>query len=794
MGEQLHVTDLSTDYLKRGLNSSEVQARHKQGLVNHDVKEEHKSFMAIVRDHLFTSFNALNAVLAVLVLLAAWNEPKYFKNMLFILAALINTGIGIIQEHRSRQAVAKLKLITAPQVRVLRDGREQTVNNSEIVVDDLLSVNVGNQLVVDGVVLEADNFAVDESMLTGEADEVIKQPGDHLFSGSFVVSGRAQVRVTAVGEETYSAKLLKDAKKIKGNQSEIIRSLSRVMKYLGLVFVVVGSGLIISKMWLTPITDWRASLISIVAALVGMIPQGLILLTSVALVVSVYRLAKQHTLAHDKSSIETLARVDMLCFDKTGTLTTGDMSVTEIVYADLERAEEINKIIRAAFLAQADHNATSRAVLAYLADSENPLEVTSTLAFSSKRKYSQAVIAGKSYFFGAAEILFPQGNDFYDGSAEQRGLRVLAVGCQKGDSTEIHSDLQPLAAILIEDCLQNGIGEMLNFFRQQDVQFKLISGDNPVTVQAIAKQAGLQNVDNCLDLSKVGEDTSHEQWCELVEDYDVFGRVTPFQKKQLVKALRANGHVVAMTGDGVNDVPALKQADCGVAMATGTDAAKTTAQLVLADNNMQGLIYAVQEGRRVINNIERVAILFLTKTVYAVLLSICFIFIQDRFPIFPIQFTLISSLAIGTPAYFLALRPNQERVSGHFLRKVANTAIPAGLTVTILVLIIQFGGSILRVSIEEKATVIVHLILACSLIVLSRVCAPWDKVSVPVYSFSCVGSLAAVLLFRKFFMFTALDKESFILLLVMLPICFVLLHSFEWLYRRVTYSCANSQR
>lgn len=780
-----NTSDLNPNYFTAGLNTAEIEQRKRSGQVNEAVRDEHKSLPAIIRDHLFTSFNLLNAILALLVLIVAWGETRYLRNILFIIAALINTIIGIVQEYRSRRAVAKLKLITSPQATVIRNGRECHIANSELVKDDLLLVKVGNQLVVDGDVLEAKNFALDESMLTGEADEIVKQEGEAVLSGSFVVSGKAKVRATKVGVDTYSAQLLRDAKTIKANRSEIMRSLSRVIRYLGLVLLVVGTGLLISKLWLFSTGNWRESVISIVAALVGMIPQGLILLTSVAFVVSVYRLAKRQTLAHDKSSIETLARVDMLCFDKTGTLTTGEMAVENVRYAEPSREEEINSIIYSAFLAQADHNATARAVIDYFAPETKAVAVASTQDFSSKRKYAQAEIAGKSYFFGAAEILFPQGDDFFDGVAESRGLRVLAVGYSNTLIADPEEGLLPLAAVEITDCLQQGIGEMLNFFQEQDVQFKLISGDNPVTVQAIARQAGLKNIDNCLDLSTVAEGTDLSEWRKLVEQYNVFGRVTPFQKKQLVQALRANGHVVAMTGDGVNDVPALKQADCGVAMATGTDAAKTTAQLVLADNDMQGLIYAVQEGRRVINNIERVATLFLTKTVYAVLLSICFIFIRERFPIFPIQFTLISTLAIGMPAYFLALRPNQEIVRGRFIAKVLETAIPAGLTVTLLVLIVQFGGDLLQVGQNEKATLIVHLILVCSLIVLSRVCAPWDEISIPVYSLSCFGALFAVLFMRQLFMFTALDFESLLLLTVMLPVSFGLLHLLQWAYRRL---------
>ncbi len=800
------VESISSLNLLNGLNREEVLLRQKQGLDNKEQREKTKSLWHIILDHTLTGFNALNVVLACLILLAALGDVSYYRNLLFMGAVIINTLIGVVQEYRSRKAVEELSLMTQPQAVVIREGKQQTIAVADIVLDDILYVKVGQQIPVDAKVIASDGLTVDESMLTGESDAINKEVDATILSGSFVLAGAGTVQVTAVGEKTYATKLTAEARKIKKHTSQIKKSLALIIRYMSVVLLVIGVSLLVSKLWLRPTGDWRAVLVSTTAALVGMIPEGLVLLTSVAFAVGVYHLAKKQTLVNSLNCIETLARIDLLCLDKTGTITTGEMQVENFVL--IEHGNQASAtfwldLLRYMYTALPEKNATAKAILDYT-NSANEIdlqewgEIIQKIPFSSARKWSAISLANKtdkqkclSVYVGALDVLADKEFIKEHSSINEQlrsGLRLVGVAYSNSNlSEELPSDLQLVGWLAISDKLQTNIAKMLDYFRRQEVNFKIISGDNPITVQAIAKRAGLEDLGEVLDLSQVEEKIwqTPEMLAELAEQYSVFGRVTPFQKKALVQALQSRGHLVAMTGDGVNDVPALKQADIGVGMAVGAEVVRGVADLVLANNDMQGLINAVKEGRRVINNIERVAILFLNKTVYSVLLALSYVFLSARFPIYPIQFTLISSLTIGMPAFFLALKPNYRLVKGKFLPKVLKRSIPSGITIFFLVMVQQLLKSWIGLNNEEMATLTVHIILGCGLILLYRSCKPFDLYNAIIYACSLGLAVIACVFMRNFFLFAPLQGFVTLLILLFCLASYPLMRLMEYFYDRM---------
>ncbi|NLJ71056.1 MAG: HAD-IC family P-type ATPase [Clostridiaceae bacterium] len=767
-----------------GLTSEEALRRRDAGYGNAESQSPMKSTLHIVLEHVVTPFNLLNLILASIVFFVAIKQPKYFVNILFLGVAIINTVSGIIQEIKARKEVQRLSLLSQPRVLAVRDGIVKEISSEELVIGDLIELHSEDQLTVDARLVSGINFEVDESLLTGESDAVYKKAGDHLLSGCFVVSGRGMAIVEQTGAETYAARITREAKKIRQMNSEMMQALNKVVKTLGIAIIIIGILMLVSKLIIHPLDDWRGVLISTVAALVGMVPEGLVLLTSVAFVVGVIRLSAHNVLVQKMSSIETLARIDTLCVDKTGTITSGRMNVVGIHTIDGNELSELEKqAIAHALEALNDRNATARAILEYLKPNsafQDQFEIENYYSFSSEKKWSGVHYAKQgTWIIGAPEIVLSakQQRKYLADlknriTKDKRLLAVMKSDQALPDNKNLVDDLAIVCFIEIEDELRENAQEIFDFSAKQGVEIKIISGDNPHTVQAIAHKAGIQHLEHAIDMSTLPEG---EDYSTIVECYELFGRVTPFQKKELIAALQKNGHSVAMVGDGVNDVPALKQADCSVAIAQGSDAARVSADLVLMENDLSKMIPTVYEGRRVINNIERAAVLFLTKTVYMTLLAFVFIFLPNRFPLFPIQMTLIGSGVIGMPGFFLSLIPNRNRVSGNFLPKVMKVALPAGITGTVAVLLHQLGMYFFDFPEGYHSTISLIILLTISELVLWKACQPFDKYTLAIWLLSVATVLLAVFLLPDLFFLTKLDLHGLIYALgfiVMIPLLF----------------------
>lgn len=734
-----------------GLTNEEVQERIAQGQVNNNENPNTRTYKQIILENTLTFFNFLNLVLLVLVLLVG-----SYKNSMFVGIIFINTVIGIIQEIRAKKTIDKLAILTESKTVVLREGKKWKISTEKLVVDDLIFLKAGEQVPADAKILEG-NLEVNESLLTGEADNLPKNQGDELFSGSFVTAGQACCQIIHVGSDNYASRITSEAKEFKRHNSELRNSLNAILKVISIIIVPLGAMLFYKQYYFVG-DSIRDSVVNMVAAVLGMIPEGLVLLTSVALTLGALKLAQKKTLVQELYCIETLARVDTLCLDKTGTITEGTMCVDSVesyppVYEEIsdeasgnktesgernndgtksseltegsaaseasavsaaeaiakedgssillpqEEAEtgaektrqedtvkirEIEHIMGNLLSVLKDQNATADALRARFKVAQD-MELDHVIPFSSDRKYSGAAFkdAG-TYLMGAAQFLFPEGNPElmeYCGSFAEEGLRVLVVAHSENvnEGTEIPEGLEPVGLLLLTDVIRAEAPDTLAYFESQGVDLKVISGDDPVTVSAIAKRAGLKNAEQYVDATTI---TTQEEMDEAVATYSVFGRVTPQQKQAMVKSLQAQKHTVAMTGDGVNDVLALKEADCSIAMAEGSDAAKNIANVVLLDSNFAAMPEIVNQGRRVVNNIRTAASMFLIKTIFSVLLSLITIFFGDYYPFEPIQMSLISACAVGIPTFLLAQENNYEKIDHTFLRHVFMNAFPAAVTIT----------------------------------------------------------------------------------------------------------------
>lgn len=734
-----------------GLTNEEVQERIAQGQVNNNENPNTRTYKQIILENTLTFFNFLNLVLLVLVLLVG-----SYKNSMFVGIIFINTVIGIIQEIRAKKTIDKLAILTESKTVVLREGKKWKISTEKLVVDDLIFLKAGEQVPADAKILEG-NLEVNESLLTGEADNLPKNPGDELFSGSFVTAGQACCQIIHVGSDNYASRITSEAKEFKRHNSELRNSLNAILKVISIIIVPLGAMLFYKQYYFVG-DSIRDSVVNMVAAVLGMIPEGLVLLTSVALTLGALKLAQKKTLVQELYCIETLARVDTLCLDKTGTITEGTMCVDSVesyppVYEEIsdeasgnktesgernndgtksseltegsaaseasavsaaeaiakedgssillpqEEAEtgaektrqedtvkirEIEHIMGNLLSVLKDQNATADALRARFKVAQD-MELDHVIPFSSDRKYSGAAFkdAG-TYLMGAAQFLFPEGNPElmeYCGSFAEEGLRVLVVAHSENvnEGTEIPEGLEPVGLLLLTDVIRAEAPDTLAYFESQGVDLKVISGDDPVTVSAIAKRAGLKNAEQYVDATTI---TTQEEMDEAVATYSVFGRVTPQQKQAMVKSLQAQKHTVAMTGDGVNDVLALKEADCSIAMAEGSDAAKNIANVVLLDSNFAAMPEIVNQGRRVVNNIRTAASMFLIKTIFSLLLSLITIFFGDYYPFEPIQMSLISACAVGIPTFLLAQENNYEKIDHTFLRHVFMNAFPAAVTIT----------------------------------------------------------------------------------------------------------------
>lgn len=711
----------------------------------------------ILRDNLFTWFNLLNVILA-LCLLAVGS----YKNMLFILIIFSNAFIGTFQEIRARNTIRRLQLLNAPSVHVLRDGLEVVMKPDELVRGDLVVLRAGDQVVADAMVRSGSGHAM-ESLLTGESDAIPKAENDWLYSGSYITEGRLTAQLVWVADESYAGRLMKEARKTERPKSVLMTELNRLIRFDSILLIPMGI-LLFLKQYLLNRNPLPASVTSSVAAMIGMIPEGLILLTSVAMAVGVVKLGRRNTLVQELYGIETLARVDVLCLDKTGTITTGEMALESLEPADASMEEMKDALSR--FLgAFDDDSATLNALRKATAPVNAP--AVSTLPFSSARKKSAVSFAdGSTLIMGAPEFVlgtaFPAALREKVESFAAEGKRVTVLAYAEGviSGETVPAVTRILGLCVLTDTLRPNANETVRYFREQGVDLKVISGDHPLTVSQVAKQAGIDGWDRWVDVSSL---TTGDELREACRSCTIFGRVTPARKKELVQILKEQGHTVAMTGDGVNDIPALKAADCSIAMAGGADAARHAAQLTLMDSDFSHMPAVVLEGRRVINNITRAASLFLTKTLFSFGLGLLTLIFTDAYPYDPIQLTLISTLTVGVPSFFLALEPNNERISGGFLRTVLQRALPGGVAVALCaavsMLFTRSGWPV-----ELCKTVATYIAGAVGLLVLLRACLPLNRNRALIVSVMTCAFVLAALILGPLFSLVPLTGPAWLLL------------------------------
>lgn len=764
----------------RGLTEAEVAERKAQGKVNTVTTVKTKSIGRIFRDNICTVFNAINVILFIILMLVG-----SYKNLLFIGVVFINTIIGIVQEIRSKKSVDKLTILAESKLNVLRDGKVIQLNKDELVLDDILVLSRGNQIPADCIVVEG-SCSANESLLTGESDLIEKNVGDELLSGSFIAAGSCYCRVHRVGAESYAAKINNEAKYIKTNDSQIVKSFHFIINICSAIIFPLGILLFVMKYFVYH-QELNPTVVSTVGALVGMIPSGMILLTSTVLAVSVVRLSRKKVLVNEMYCIETLARVDVICLDKTGTLTTEDMNVHDVIPFGCEE-DEVKVALSSLAAGTDDINATMQALLDYSREIE-PLPCRTYIPFSSETKWSGGFFQnGRTYIIGAAEFVFSDKEKYAEVyekiAAITETVRILVLATSETEIKEkvLPDNLRPMALILIKDTLRDNVLETVGYFKEQGVTLKVISGDSVKTVQNIAKDCGIAGAENAVDMTTV---TTDEALAEVAERCNVFGRVTPAQKKKLVLALQANGHKVAMTGDGVNDVLALKEADCSVAMAAGSEAARNVSQLVLVNNDFAAMPHVVAEGRRTINNIERSSSLYLVKTMYSILLSLFFLFTPHSYPFSPIQLSLISSLLVGFPSFVLALQPNKNIVRGNFTFNIITRAAPAALCISLNIIISALLSGTLGISQEELSTIAVYITSLVCLLLVIRLSIPLNPLRGAMLAVSVIGMTIAFIFFRGFFNLSALSVNAVILVAISAVVFFLLFN--------LLYDIANKQ-
>jgi len=700
---------------EKGLTEAQAEELAAQGKINGSAEIKTKSVAQIVRDNTLTFFNFLNIVLAAIVLI--FGE---IKNAMFIGVILCNTGIGIVQEIRAKRTIDRLTLISAPKAHVIRDGSEKEILNSQIVEGDLVVFRSGMQASADCEIVQGE-CEVNESLITGESDPIYKKPGDKILSGSFIVSGESRAIAVGLGADSFANKITSGAKYVKKTDSKMMRAINTILKGISIIIIPLMALLIYNGIFVSGQTVNRA-MVSTVAAIIGMIPEGLVLLTSIVLAVSSIRLAQRKTLVQDMYCIETLARVDVLCLDKTGTITEGSMQVAETRLFS-GREEELEAAMSALASALSDTNPTFCAVKERWGGGTD-WKAAETVPFSSARKWSGASFEGKgTYIMGAGEFILGERYGAIKADVEKfseggRRVIILAHSPESFADKSVPADTAPIAMIAITDKIRAEAPDTLKYFAEQGVDIKIISGDNPVTVSFVSQKAGVKNAEKYIDASTV------DNIGELVDEYTVFGRVTPPQKLELVKALKAKGHTVGMTGDGVNDVLALKEADCSVAMQSGSEAARNVSNLVLLDSNFASMPAVVAEGRRSINNVERSASLFLSKTTYSVLLAVLFVIIQIPFLFEPIQMTLINALCIGAPSFLLALQPNKELIRGSFISNVIRKAVPNGVSAVLSLSAGIICANIFGFTTDQLSTISAFILSCVSFVIVLLACDP----------------------------------------------------------------------
>lgn len=745
-----------------GLSAEQVKRRFAQGENNYKVESSTLSVSEIVRSNVCTYFNLVFAVIAVLLaIVGAWSD------MLFLPIIVANTCIGIIQEIHSKKVLDKLSILNAPHAVVIRDGKRQEIPADQLVLDDIVEFSAGSQIPADAKVVSGE-LQVNESLITGESDEIEKREGDSLLSGSFVVSGKACARLEKVGKDSYISKLtLQATKSKKGEQSEMIRSLNYLIMVMGIIIIPIGIALFVQSFIYNEGT-FHDSITGMVAAIIGMIPEGLYLLTSVALAVSSVRLAQKKVLIHDMKCIETLARVNVLCVDKTGTITEPGMHVYDFSVLDGTDQLEISQLLADFVAAQEKDNATMEALKAHFSNGSG-MRAREVYSFSSETKYSGAVMNdGKSYVIGAPEfVLRGQFAQYQEQIAtySSKGYRVLVFAQYEGtlDRKPLTEPVLPLCFVMLANPIRKGAKETFTYFAENDVDIKVISGDNPLTVSVIAAEAGIVGAERFVDASTLKE---KEDYYRAVEEYTVFGRVTPSQKRMLVQALKEHKKTVAMTGDGVNDVLALKDADCSVAMASGSEAASNVAQLVLLDSDFSRMPSVVAEGRRVVNNIERTAALYIVKNIFSMLLAIFSVILMLDYPLEPSQVSLISMFTIGIPSFVLALEPNKELIRGHFLTNVLVRALPAGLTDFIVVSGLVIFCREFQVDLDCLSTSCTILVAIVGFMILHRIARPMNTGHIVMLVGVIAGWILCMLFGGSFFGITGISKQCEMLMVI----------------------------
>lgn len=754
-----------------GLTSEEVRERIDKGLTNHTDISTQKTVGQIVKSNLLTYFNLIFLILTVLLCIVG-----SFRNLTFLPVIIGNTVIGIFQELRAKKTLDKMSMLNAPHSIVVRDGEQQQIQSEELVKDDIIILSAGNQICADATVLSG-SISVNEALLTGESDEIKKKSGDRLMSGSFVVSGQCYAKLDKVGNESYISQLTAQAKAMgDGEQSEMIRYINKLVKWVGIIIIPVGI-ILFCQAYIMNGETFKKSVVSMVAAVLGMIPEGLYLLTTVALALSTIRLAKKQVLLHDMKSIETLARVDVLCVDKTGTITEPGMQVTELVISGRCGDAEMDKRAFAHLLADysvviEDNNATMEAIRAYVA--KNELEkgsrtVLKTEPFTSANKYSKVSFVEGDYMLGAPEFIM---KDKYDEISEEieeyqsKGYRVLLMAESGDDSTGSVRPLggiSPIGYIVLSNPIRENAESTFTYFKEQGVAIKVISGDNPATVSEVAKRAGIDGAENYVDASTLA---SEKDITEAVDKYTVFGRVTPKQKQLIVRALQKQKHTVAMTGDGVNDILAMKDADCSIAMASGSEAAAQAAQTVLLDSDFGRMPYVVFEGRQVVNNIQRSASLFLVKNIFSLLMAIFSAIFAITYPLEPSQISLISMFTIGLPGFLLALEPNRNRIEGNFMVNVMLKALPAGLTDVLSVGALVICGQVFNLPSEDIATAGTMLLAVVGFMIIIKISHPFNKMKYGVLLINIIGLLFCGLFLGRLFAIESISNICFLLMVV----------------------------
>lgn len=746
-----------------GLTEEQVQDRQEQGLTNRSVESATKTTKDIVKENVFTYFNAIFLVLAALLITVG-----SFRDLTFLIVITANAVIGIIQELRAKKVLDDLTLVGRTKVQTMRDGMRVDLDSEQLVLDDMVVLAAGCQIPADAVVMRG-SVSVNESLLTGESDEIVKQTGDALLSGSFIVSGTCIARLERVGADSYISRLTLQATKSKeGEQSEMIRALDRLVKVVGVLIIPIGLTLFIQQYVISG-NDLKSSVTGMVASVIGMIPEGLYLMATVAMAVSAARLASRQVLIHNMKCIETLARVDVLCVDKTGTITEPRMCVQEIQpLTDAYEGRSVNEWLAAFVRAQAADNITMEALQEYYREEQVMLRPQAVQGFSSKTKYSGVQIAGQSFVLGAPEFVLRGDYAVQEAAISDyaaRGYRVLVFAAYDGvlDGGALTGRATSLAYVMLANPIREGAKETFAYFARQGVQVRVISGDNPVTVAEVAAQAGIANAGRYVDASTL---RTPADLANAATKYVVFGRVTPDQKRALVRAMKAKGETVAMTGDGVNDVLALKDADCSIAMASGSEAASQVAQLVLMDSDFSKMPAVVAEGRRVVNNIERTASLFLVKNIFSMLLSLFSVCMVLEYPLEPAQISLISMFTIGIPGFIMSLEPNKERIQGRFLSKVIRKALPAGLTDFLVVSAMVIFCKEFAVNESDVSTACTVIVAIVGFMILYRIASPMNRLHWIMLIGVIAGWLFCVIEISHLFAINSISKQCAMLLIV----------------------------